>query len=146
MNSLGFTLCAVMIYAFMNVAIEQRLASYTPAVVMAYASGTILAMSLGRIALARMLGETVSAPSMGIPMAWMAGIAVAYFFSDYCYFSAYAAGGTVARIASVSILIPIAASFMKYAWVGAVPKSLEALAGALAIAAVGLFAYANWTD
>ncbi|MDD5252147.1 MAG: EamA family transporter [Patescibacteria group bacterium] len=136
MSALRFVLLAVLFYAIQNVILERRLAQISPAVIVLF-SGVQLAVMAGLVIVFR---EQFGMKELVWPSGWkvaiLLGTAALLFLADFCYVSAYNAGGRVALVTTCVTLVPVAASLINAATGGGWPSLRQWLGCTLAVAAV----------
>jgi drug/metabolite transporter (DMT)-like permease len=129
-------LAAVLIYGAQNVLLEQKLAKFgTPVLLTSFYAIMVVLSGLRWWQLSGESGGLV------YPVGWMAWGLVAvggllYFAGDYCFISAYTGGGDLPTIATTIALFPVAATAMRYLWIGGMPSPTQILGFVLAAAAV----------
>lgn len=137
MKPVVFACLAMFQYVFLNVAIEQKLATYTTAVLMVYVYLATLPLALGTIVLLKLTGQPVVAPSGGV-LALAIAVGAGYYLADFCFFSAYTNGGSVVMVGTILLLFPVLASVVKFMWAGSLPNAYHVASYFLAAAAVAL--------
>ncbi len=138
-KSTVFATSALFLYAFGNVALEQKFSRYNTVSLMACFSGvTFLCALLGLLRM-RIFGQKIVAPS-GIVLVLALLLGLAYFFADYFYIGAYTDGGSLLTVSTIVVLFPVFASLIKYFWVGGLPNMYQVVGYLLAACAVVLVA------
>lgn len=135
MKPVIYALLALILYAFQNVLLEQKLSKYSTVAIMVYFYITLLPLALVSLFYLKVSGQTVLAPS-GVTILAAILIGSLYFFADYFYIGAYTSGGSVLTVTSIVIMFPVFASVIKYFWTGGVPNAYQVFGYLLAVAAV----------
>lgn len=131
--------CALVLYAFTNVALEQKLSKYSVFSLMTYFYLIMLPLSVGGWIFLKSTDKAVEAPS-GWMVALTMIVAVAYFAADSCFVGAYTHGGDLFTISSIVVLFPALATLVRYFWVGGRPNIYQITGYILAAVAVLLVA------
>ncbi len=135
MKPVLFAIAAIVFYAAENVFIERKLANVSPAALMVLLSLQVVLLGIPFLLLQRHAGDGFAMPQAG---QWRFVLVCGALLAcaDFCYFSAYKNGGEIMKITTIAILLPVAASVVKFLMGGGMP-SLTQLAG-WAFAAVGV--------
>jgi len=134
-----FALLGIALYTVLGVVLEQRLAKYNNMTLMCVYVPVILVA----IVIARYVMKT-SDPSFDFPVGWdlviVLAVGVVCAAADYYYIGAYTNGGDLFTIMCISILMPIFASVLKFAWTMTLPNLWQVGGYVLAAGAVVLIA------
>jgi len=137
MKAVIFACLAMFQFVFLNTVIEQKLATYTTAVLMMYVYFAALPLALGTIAVLKLTGQPVVAPSGSI-VALTIAVGAGYYLADFCFFSAYTNGGSVSMVGTILLLFPVLASLSKFIWTGSLPNLYQVASYLCAAGAVWL--------
>ena len=142
MKPVVFVLSAVILYAFANVVLEQKLAKYNTASVLIYTYLVMLPLAIAFARYPKMMGQEIIAPS-GIGI-WIAlGTGLVWFWADYLYVAAYTNKGSLITITTILVMIPVLASVFRFYWIGGLPNRYHVVGYLLAAGAVLLVAMGN---
>ena len=142
MKPILYACAAMILYAFQNVILEQKLAKYTTAPILFYFYLAMLPLAVILVIFLRASEQTLVWPS-GIAIAITLGVGIVYFFADYCFISAYTSGGNVMTVMIMVMMFPVFASIVKYFWVGALPNHYQIASYLFAVVSVLLLAKGN---
>lgn len=137
MKAVLFAIAATFFYALQNVIVERKLSNVQPLVNMMFFSGTIFLLSLLTCGVKNLIGFQANIPDSA-QILTIVFVGVILFFADYCFFSAYNSGGSLIIITTLVVLLPVIASFIKYASTGEGVPSTNQLLGWM-FAAVAVF-------
>jgi len=121
MKPILFALIATLLYAVCNVLLELKFSKLNPLTLMiVYASVIwISAVSMRQV-------MKTDDPSFSFPTGTLLAVAIVlgliYAVGDYFFVSAYTHGGDVVTITSITILIPVLASLIKFGITKQVPN------------------------
>lgn len=133
-----WAMMAMVVYAAYNVVVEKKLAKVSPYLSATFLVAAMLASSLILFPFREKVGvETTNWPT-GWQLAIFALFGPLILAADYCYFTAYHKGGTVAEVATVAALCPVIASAIKLGIGGGMPSWSQIVGFLMAIGSVVL--------
>jgi len=139
MKPILFTLVATACYAVCNVLLELKFSKLNALTVMILYASVIWISAVG----VRQLVKTDD-PSFRFPTGTMLLLALVlgliYATGDYFFVSAYTKGGDVVTITSITVLIPVVASLLKFGITKQLPNAWQISGYVLAAGAVFLVA------
>jgi len=131
MKPIVFAFAAMIFYASQNVMLEQKLSKYTAIVTLVYFYLAMLPLALIGLSYLKITHQQVVVPS-GSNILIALAVGAMFFFADTFYVSAYAAGGTLITVTTITLVFPAVASLMKYCWVSGMPNRYQIIGYALA--------------
>ncbi len=135
MKPVIYALLALVLYAFQNVFLEQKLSRYNTIALMVYFYVTLLPLALISLCYLKISGQDIVAPPGGTILTVVL-VGSLYFFADYFYIGAYTSGGSVLTVTSIVIMFPVFASVIKHFWIGGFPNVFQILGYLLAVVSV----------
>lgn len=140
MKSVLFAVIAIFLYALSNVVVEQKISRVPPIINMVIFSGAVFFLSLLTCLFRSTLGvQAVLPDSSQLTAVIFCGLI--FFFADFCFFSAYNHGGSLVIITTLTVLLPVFASFIKFVSTGdGLPSPAQILGWLFAVLAVFLVA------
>jgi hypothetical protein len=130
-----FVCIAVVCYAIQNNVMEQKLATYNPAMIITVAYLAMLPLALARLGQLKLAGETLVLPQ-GAVLGFMLLAGVLWFFGDYLYASAFTSGGDLITITTIIVTYPVVAALVKFIWVRGLPNRYQVISYLFAAVAV----------
>ena len=121
MNPSALALLSVLCYALAAVILEQKLAGYSTALLVATVSATVCVFSLANHYVVQgSLGTPIAFPQ-GPLLWWLAAACVAWYFADTFYVGSFAHGGSLHSITTIMLLLPVIAALIRLAWIAEAP-------------------------
>ena len=139
MKPILFTLVATVCYAVCNVLLELKFSKLNPLNVMIMYASVIWIAAFGMRQLVKTEDPSFSFPS-GTLLAFAIVLGLIYTAGDYFFVSAYNKGGDLVTITSITVLIPVVASLLKFGITKQMPNLWQITGYALAAGAVVLVA------
>jgi len=139
MKPILFALIATLFYAVCNVLLELKFSKLNPLTLMIVYASVIWISAVGMRQVMRTDDPSFSFPT-GTLLAIAIGLGLIYAVGDYFFVSAYTHGGDVVTITSITILIPVVASLLKFGITKQVPNLWQVSGYILAAGGVVLVA------
>lgn len=133
MTPVRFALAAVVLYAAFNVLVERKLSHLPPLLIMSIFYLGIPAVVVPSLVLSHQ-AHGIQLSRTILTLLFAAGILLA--IADFCFFSAFHAGGRVLTVTTIIALMPVAASAIKALVGGGWPSPLQLVGWLFAFAAV----------
>lgn len=124
MKPIVFVFLAVILYAFQNVLLEQKLSKFTASGLLVYFYLCMLPLAFFAVGYLKITGQEISLPRGHFIALTLVG-GIIYFLADFFYLSAYTSGGSVFTVTTIMMLFPLMASVVKFFWVGGVPNPCQ---------------------
>jgi drug/metabolite transporter (DMT)-like permease len=144
MKPVVFSLAATACYALCAVMIELKFSKINNLTLMIVYASVISVAALAT----RQLVKTDD-PSFGFPTGTTLALAIVlgliFTVADYCYIGAYNSGGKLATITSITLLVPVFASLIKFGLTQQVPNLWQVSGYVLAACGVALVAKGGMT-
>lgn len=137
MKSVLFAIVAIFLYALQNVIIQRKLSDVSPIGNMLFFQVPILTLVVTIFLLKNKLGMEIKLPAQD-QLAFVFSCSILLFFADFCFFSAYNTGGSLATITTIACLLPVFASFINFVCDGKLPSLTQVLAWIFATISVVL--------
>ncbi len=135
MKPLHLAIVAVFFYSILNVMIDRYLSNISPIAMIAVYHLVVLAIALPLVLFRSRLGLEMKMPGKK-EYVILAVYALVLIAADFCYFSAYNKGGSLATLTTIVILVPAFAVLIKFFLGGGFPSKIQLLGWAFA--AVGV--------
>ncbi|KKT95073.1 MAG: hypothetical protein UW97_C0029G0002 [Parcubacteria group bacterium GW2011_GWA2_45_15] len=128
---------AVVLFSFLNVALEQKLMKYNAAALMVCFYAVMVPLAFTRVGFVRITEGSVAFPT-GTLLIIAFVFGVVYFFADFSYISAFtAAGASVMTVTTILMMTPVFSSLVKYFYTGGgLPNSYQIAGYILAVVAI----------
>ena len=120
MKSVIFALIAIVLYAIQNTVIDVKLKSNSTVSLLLGFYIILLPIAICHFSYMKLFGGGVVMPT-GNSLLILGGVAVAFYVADYFYIGAYTAGGNVASVSIIAVLMPAVGVIMKFFWVKETP-------------------------
>ena len=144
MRAVIYATVAVLLFSFLNVALEQKLVKYNAAALMVCFYAVMVPLAVARVGFVRFTEGSVAFPT-GALLVFAFLFGVVYFFADFSYISAFtAAGGSVMTVTTILMMTPVFSSLVKYFYTGGgLPNRYQVAGYILAVAAVYVVGQGN---
>lgn len=128
---------AVVLFSFLNVALEQKLTKYNAAVLMICFYVVMVPLAFARVGFVRITEGSVVFPT-GALLVFVFLFGIVYFCADFSYISAFtAAGANVMTVTTILMLTPVFSSLVKYFYTGGgLPNGYQIAGYILAVGAI----------
>lgn len=135
MKPIVFVFLAVILYAFQNVLLEQKLSKFTASGLLVYFYLCMLPLAFFTVGYLKITGQEISLPRGSFIALTLVG-GIIYFLGDFFYLSAYTSGGSVFTVTTIMMLFPLMASVIKFFWVGGIPNFYQIVGYMFGVVAV----------
>lgn len=128
---------AVVLFSFLNVALEQKLSKYNAAALMLCFYVVMVPLAFARVGFVRITDGSVAFPT-GVLLAFVFLFGAVYFVADFSYISAFtSAGADVMTVTTILMMTPVFSSLVKYVYTGGgLPNVSQVIGYLLTIAAI----------